>query len=182
MRVTAKFFIATLLAAGTLASAKEKAAGDKSSPPPLVRDLTTCRSIPDNNARLSCFDTAAAKLEAAYQANEIYIADKTQVRATRRKLFGLPIPDLGIFGGGDDNQSADANEVKEIETTVKAAVSTIDGWRIITAENTTWQQIDSNVLALSPKPGMKIVIRKAALGSFKMNVGGMPSIKVKRII
>jgi hypothetical protein len=182
MRKSAMTFVAALLAAATLVSAKDKGSNDKPAPPPLVRDLTACRLVSDNAARLSCFDAAAAKLEAAYQANEIYIADKTQVKATRRKLFGLPIPDLGIFGGGDDAQSADKNEVSEIETTVKAAISTPDGWRIITADESTWQQIDSNVLALSPKPGMKLIIRKAALGSFKMNVAGMPAIKVKRIL
>jgi hypothetical protein len=163
-------------------SSPVSAKAGKAPPPALVTALNVCRSLTDNVIRLACFDEASAKLDAAYQANEIYIADKSQVRDTRRKLFGLPIPNLGIFGGGDDANSADANQFNEVETSVKQAASNPEGWRIVTADDTVWQQTDTTALGLSPKPGMKIVIRKGALGSFKMNIGGMPSIKVKRII
>jgi hypothetical protein len=182
MRLSALILAGVALTSASFILAKEGKAPQKALPPALVSTLTACRAITDSAARLACFDDASAKLDAAYQANEIYIADKSQVRDTRRKLFGLPIPNLGIFGAGDDPASADTNQVNEVETSVKQATSNADGWRIVTAEDSIWQQTDSSSLGLSPKPGMKVVIRKSALGSFKMNIAGMPAIKVKRLL
>jgi hypothetical protein len=150
-------------------------------PPELYAKLSACRAIADNAQRLACFDAAAARLDAAVAANDVYMVDKAQVRQTRRTLFGLPLPNLGLFGGGDD-KDADKNEITQIDSTVKSARMNAEGWVITIAEGSTWQQTDSKPLGLSPKSGMAVIVKKGALGSYRMNVGGQPAIKVKRII
>ena len=113
--------------------------------------------------------------------NEVYMVDKQQVQKTRRTLFGLPLPNLGLFGGGDDDDDNKENQISELESTVKSASFNGEGWIITIAEGSTWQQMDFSPLALSPKPGMPVVIKRAALGTYKMSVRKQPGIKVKRI-
>ncbi|MEQ1547663.1 MAG: hypothetical protein ABL918_03325 [Chakrabartia sp.] len=159
-------------------SAKEK---EGAAPPALYVKLAACRALSDPAARLSCFDDAAAKLDAAVASKDLYMIDRAQVRETRRTLFGLSLPNLGLFGGDKDDETAAANEITQIDSTLKSVSSNANGWVITLEEGSTWQQIDGEMLALRPKPGMKIVVKKGALGSFKMAIGPQPSIKVKRI-
>ncbi len=159
-------------------SAKEK---EGATPPSLYVKLAACRSLSDPAARLSCFDDAAAKLDAAVTSKDLYMIDRAQVRETRRTLFGLSLPNLGLFGGDKDDETAAANEITQIDSTLKSVSSNANGWVITLEEGSTWQQIDGEMLALRPKPGMKIVVKKGALGSFKMAIGPQSSIKVKRI-
>jgi hypothetical protein len=152
-------------------------------PAELYAKLSACRTIADNAQRLACFDAAAAKLDAAVAANDVYMVDKAQVRQTRRTLFGLPLPDLGLFGGGGgDDKDTDKNEITQIDSTITSARMNADGWVITIAEGSAWQQTDSKPLGVRPKPGMAVVVKRAALGSYRMNIDGQAAIKVKRII
>ena len=72
--------------------------------PELFEALVQCRSITDDAARLQCFDTAAANLQAATERRDVVVVDRAQVRESRRRLFGLALPSLPIFGGGDDEE------------------------------------------------------------------------------
>lgn len=174
----AKASLALLLAiSASAAVGKEKVPPES---PALYKQLASCRTIADANARLQCFDKAAAELDSAVARNEVFMVDKQQVQKTRRTLFGLPLPNLGLFGGGDDNDNSE-NQVTELESTVKSASYNGEAWVITIVEGSTWQQTDFSPLALSPKPGMAVVIKRAALGTYKMSVRKQPAIKVKRI-
>ena len=70
--------------------------------PEVIERITACRTIAASAERLACFDREVAALEAAADAREIAVVDREQVRRTRRSLFGLRLPDLGIFGDDDD--------------------------------------------------------------------------------
>jgi hypothetical protein len=97
------------------------------------------------------------------------------VKKTRRGLFGFTLPDLGIFGGDDED------EVKSIDTTV-ASSSQVEGgrYRIAMADGSVWLQIDDRRMALSPRPGQKIQIKTASLGSYFLSLEGRPAIRVRR--
>ncbi len=170
------------LASGLMLSASPAFARDNRPPPETYQKLSACRTITDAAARLKCFDEAAAALDAAVAANDVYMMDRKQVRETRRSLFGLPIPSLGIFGGNGEPEAEDANSVRELVTTIKSASFNGEGWVITVEEGSIWRQTDGVPLALSPKPGMPATIRRAAMGSYKMNVGRQQAIKVKRVI
>ncbi|MBK8272121.1 MAG: hypothetical protein IPK89_03780 [Sphingomonadales bacterium] len=157
-------------------------AKDSSKPMPrseFLQKVVNCRAITDSTQRLACYDAEVARLDEAATKNEVYMVDKQQVQKTRRTLFGLPLPNLGLFGGGDDDN--EENQIAELESTVKSASYNGEGWVITIAEGSTWQQMDFSPLALSPKPGMPVVIKRAALGTYKMSVRKQPGIKVKRI-
>jgi hypothetical protein len=177
--------IGVLGSAVLLASTSPLMAADKSERPraEIFQRLVDCRQIADENARLACYDQQVATLELAEQRKEIFLVDKKQVQKTRRTLFGLPIPNLGLFGGGDkDDDTGQEGQLSEIEAVVKSASTNGGGWLITIDEGSAWQQIDSTPLALAPKPGMPVLIKRGALGSYKMSIRKQPPIKVKRII
>ena len=168
---------ALVLAAGA-------AAAKNSSPPiqrpPAFEALVKCRAIAEDSARLRCFDQAAAALEQAAARRDLVIVDRAQVRQTKRTLFGLELPHLSIFGGNDDDK---AEEVSQIEGVVASAQETGAGrWSVTLEEGGTWVQTDDNVIAIPPRHGTKVVIKKAALGSYMMRVGSQPGVRVRRAL
>jgi hypothetical protein len=141
----------------------------------LVIDVTSCRSTTDPTERLACYDASVSKLVQAQDTQQLVILDKTQVKETRKGLFGFTIPSLNIFGDGD-------GEFSQIESTLKSLES--DGYgkpRFVLADGAIWAQIDDSILRPGIKPGASIVIRKAAIGSFFMKINNHAAIRVKRV-
>jgi hypothetical protein len=156
------------------AFAKDKEEETKRAVP--VQQLYDCRAIADADQRLACFDRTVAALEVAEAKREVTIADKETVKKTRRGLFGFSLPRIGLFGGDDD-----AEEIKEIEAVVKSASIDRSGkYRIVMEDGAVWQQIDTTRLPREPKPGQKVKIRVAAMGSYFANVDGQRAIRMKR--
>ncbi|HEX2764507.1 MAG TPA: hypothetical protein VHM92_11795 [Allosphingosinicella sp.] len=165
---------AAILAAGAVAAKAPK----PQARPEAFEALVRCRAIADDAARLACFDTAARKLEEAANQRQLVVVDRKQIQETKRNLFGLDIPNLNPFGGG-----ADEEEVKSIEGVVATAVQEGDGrWVVVLKEGGTWAQTDNNALALRPRPGQKVKIVKASLGTYMMRVNGQPGVRAKRRI
>jgi hypothetical protein len=147
--------------------------------PEAFEALVRCRAIVDDKARLQCFDSAAQTLQQAADRKDLVVVDRKQIRETRRTLFGLDLPRLSIFGGGDGDEEAE--QVTSIESTVDAAVQDGNGrWIVKLADGSTWAQTDNNVLALRPRHGQKVKVKRAALGSYMMNVNGQPAVRAKR--
>mgnify|MGYP001610554650 CR=1 FL=1 len=159
-------------AAGVPAAAKDKV------PPPVpvqIQELYACRDIGDPSARLACFDREVGELQVADTQREISFTDKETVKKQRRGLFGFDLPDLGIFGGDDEDK------IKSIETTVTSASDIGNGsYRITMADGSVWVQIDNKRMPLAPRSGQKIVIKTAALGTYFLSLEGRPSIRVRR--
>lgn len=157
------------------AQAKDK---EPAPPPAAYQKLAACKEIADPAARLACYDREMTDFAKATSAGEIVIADKATVRETRRGLFGFTLPRINLFGGGDD----DKDEVKEIESTISSARQFGYGsWRITLPDGAVWEQTDSQRLVMDPKTGQKIRIRRAALGSYMVNVDGQPAIRMRRV-
>jgi hypothetical protein len=98
------------------------------------------------------------------------------MRNTRRTLFGLSLPRLEILG--DDAK----DEVNQIDGIIAGVGANSDGrWLLILRDGARWQQIDNRPLAFPPKAGDKVVIRRAAMGSFMMRIGSQPGIRVRRL-
>lgn len=146
--------------------------------PEVLNQLTACRSITDNSERLACYDRQVAALEAAEASREIAVVDRTQIRRTRRSLFGLSLPDLGIFGG-DEDEGEDGAAVNEINSTLTAIGTGADGrttYRL--ADNSVWVQTEGRVG--TARRGEAVRIRRGPLGSFIANVAGRPGVRVIR--
>ncbi|MGL3819968.1 hypothetical protein [Sphingopyxis sp. R3-92] len=166
-------FVMIVCAAAMPASAEDKA------PPPRpaqIQQLYDCRDIADAAARLACFDREVGELQTADTQREISFADKETIKKTRRGLFGFDLPDLGLFGGGDEEEA-----VKSVETSVASASGTSDGgYRIAMADGSVWVQIDNKRMPLAPRPGQKIEIKSASFGTYFLSLEGRPSIRVRR--
>ena len=147
--------------------------------PPALKRLVDCRAVADQQQRLACYDREVAALDAAEARKDLVVVDREQIRKTRRTLFGLPLPDLGIFG---DDAGGDEEEVTRLESKIKAAAQRPDGKWILTLETGgVWVQTDTRDLATYPRPGHDIRIRKAALGSYFANVNKQVAIRVQRL-
>jgi hypothetical protein len=134
-----------LLAAAALlalpaAAAFGQAADQAPQRPELFEALVRCRAIADDAARLQCFDGAAANLQQAAEQREIVVVDRQQVRESRRRLFGLALPRLPIFGGGDEEE----DEIDSIESQVASASQIEFGrWLVRLEDGSTWVQTDN---------------------------------------
>ena len=175
-------FAALLVALMTAASAQrgDRPASRPQAQPELFQVLVRCRAIADAAARLQCFDDASAALAQAAERRDIVVVDRGQVRESRRRLFGLALPRLPIFGGGDDDRP-DPEEITQLEGTItRASQDSYGHWVVRLQDQSLWVQTDDNVLALRPREGQPVLIRRGALGSYVMRVNGQPGIRVRR--
>jgi hypothetical protein len=148
--------------------------------PTQIDAVIRCRSIADAGQRLQCFDTAASALAQATERREIVVVDRSQVRETRRRLFGFALPDIRLFGGGDDDDH-DQDAVRELQATVTSATRDGHGhWIVTLNEGGTWSQTDNLALGIWPRRGSTVVIRRQTLGNYMMRVDGQPGIRVRR--
>ena len=143
--------------------------------PPAFKSVLDCRGVGDPQARLACFDAAAAGLAAAAAQGEIVVVDRAQAAAAHREAFGLSLPSLDFV-----TRALKPAETEQVTGVVKALRRDASGrWTFMLADGPVWRQIDGD-LAREPRAGSKVAIRRGALGSFLMNVDGQPAIKVHR--
>lgn len=170
---------ACIIGAAILYSAPVASAPNlKEGPPPAqVSALLSCRGLSDNAERLACYDRTAATLGDAVAKRDLVVFDRESVRKTKRGLFGFSIPNLGIFG--DEDESV---EVKQLDGVIAGLGHNSDGGYIFRlADGSRWTQMDSKPIALEPRGGDKVLVKKGALGSYIMSVERQPGIKVRRI-
>ena len=140
---------------------------------PLLTAVTQCRAVADPASRLACFDRSVAALDTAATNKAVVVIDQQQVRDVRRSLFGVSLPDTGLFGNG--------NDLPRIETTLaSASVDDSGRWSFVLSDGARWAQTDDYMIARRPRANDKVIIKRAALGSFRLSVGGQPGVKAKR--
>lgn len=163
---------AALLMVSMPAQAKPKAAD---APPAQIQSLLACRAVADTQQRLACFDRETAAMAQAVARKDFVMIDRDRARAAQRSLFGFSVPNFGgLLGGGD--------EVKQIEAVVASSSFNRDGgWTVRLKDGSVWTQTDSVVVPIQPVAGEKVVIRRAAFGSFFMKVGRQVGFRAKRI-
>lgn len=138
-----------------------------------IKALADCRAIADPTARLACYDRDVSALIAAQQKGDVVVADRAEIREAKKGLFGFSLPNIKLFGN---------DEVSEVETTLINAKMDANGqWQFAVESGGVWRQIDTESLVREPKPGAKIVIQRAALGSFRLKVGAAPALRVRRV-
>jgi hypothetical protein len=158
------------LAPGAVAKDKD----ENASPPPVFQAVLDCKTIADSTERLACYDRTVGTMATASDNRDLVVADRSTMKEARRGLFGLGLPKLKLFGGGE------SEDVTEIESTIAGFRSASDGLLIVTlADGARWKQTDGK--AQYPKAGDKVRIRKAALGSFIANINDKVGFKVIRL-
>lgn len=161
------FFWGPILVIGAAASAQPRQ-------PSEVGGLTTCRTIKASADRLACYDEAVAQLQQSISTRKIVILDRDEVRRTRRSLFGLTVSDIPFLGRDGDGDI-------EINTTIAAARPLQEGkWQLRLAEGGVWNMLETRGYAAPPRAGQSVRIRKAAMGSYLMNIANQRAIRVRR--
>jgi hypothetical protein len=159
-----------------LAAALSGSATPQTSPqadPQGLRALAACR--------LACYDREALAIQEALVKGDLIALDREEVRKTRRSLFGFSLPATRLFSNDGGREEADKETVDNLSAVIKSARQLPRGrWTIELEEGGTWTQIDDRKLAIYPRPGHKIEIRRAALGSYLANVNGQIAIRVRR--
>lgn len=167
--------VAPLLIAAP-AVAQQKAPDPGQERPATLRDLVQCRAIGPAEARLACFDAAAARLDDAEKTGEVVVLDRSQVRTAKREAFGFSIPSFDLF---DRDERQRAEEVDSIESTIASAYRGQRGWVVTLANRQVWSQTDNRRI-LRAKPGDKVEIRRGLVGSFFMRLGDQPGVRAER--
>jgi hypothetical protein len=142
--------------------------------PRSVQSLLDCRAIADSAQRLACYDKATASVAEAIGRKDLVLIDRERATAAKRSLFGFSVPDFaGLLGGG---------EIKEIAGTVSGFTNNADGGLTIKlADGSVWTQTDDTPVALPPRRGDKVVVKRGALGSYFLRLGNQPGFRVRRI-
>lgn len=162
-----------LLAAGASARAAAQTAGQPASP--YAAALESCQRITDDTQRLRCFDESVARLLEAQRSGELSLIGRSQAREARRSLFGFSVPKLPFLGGGDEG------ETNELTATVQAVRSQPDGrYRIRLQDGAVWETVERPRQGQEPRRGSTVRIRKAALGSYLMNIDGNRAVRARR--
>jgi hypothetical protein len=170
MRKLTIFAAVAFIAGGGLAWAKPMPAGN----PRSVQSLLDCRAIADSAQRLACYDKAAGTIAEAISKKDLVLIDKERATAAKRSLFGFSVPDFaGLLGGGD---------IQQIEGTVTGVGNNSDGgWTIRMSDGSLWTQTDDTPVALPPRHGDKVIVKRGTLGSYFLRLGNQPGFKVRRI-
>lgn len=145
--------------------------------PSAYEAVIACRDVTDSAARLACFDKSVTVLDQAKQDEDLVIVSREEVRKTRRGLFGLSLPSLRLFGGGNGDDKEEA--ITEIDSTIASISRGQSGYVFVLEEGAVWVQTDRSYIN-KPKEGMPIHIERAAMGSYFARVNDGVAIRVKR--
>jgi hypothetical protein len=147
------------------------------SPAATVAAISACRAIAASDARLACFDKAAAALDTAIQTHDVTVLDKQQVATTKRSLFGFTIPNIALFNSG---KGEDAPENTELDSVITAVRDLGYGHFDITiTEDAVWRNADA--MDFGPKVGMKIHIKKGLAGNYFLHMGNERTVRGSRV-
>jgi hypothetical protein len=138
--------------------------------------ILDCRPLTDTAARLACYDAAATSLDVAEKKGDIVVVDREQAATARKQAFGFSLPSLTLFDRG-----LAPEEAERLTATLTDARRGADGRWVLTLEDgAVWRQIDDQSLLRNPKAGSQVKIRKAAMGSFFINIDGQVAMRASR--
>jgi hypothetical protein len=145
---------------------------------PLAK-VYACAGIPGAQERLACFDAAVAGLKKDEAGGEVAVLSREQIRDAEEKAFGV-VGGVSISGLASTGKAAPEKAPDRITLAIKSIQPGADGKLRFYMENgQLWRQTDEERLRVGDGP-WTAEIRKAALGTFLMNVNGQRAIRVKR--
>lgn len=143
----------------------------------VVDAVIRCRALPGDKERLRCFDAAVRAFDGAIAARSVVVVDSAKIEQDRRARFGerrraAELPTL---------QDQAGNKLESLTSTISQVARSGDGgWIFTLADGSRWQQTDGQGFAVAPRTGDKVVVKRAALGTYKLGVGRQPAVRVRR--
>lgn len=144
--------------------------------------IYACSSISSDAERLACYDEAVSRFRDAETSGEVTTIRRSDLVKLNRDSFGLSLPSiprniLPRFGNGD---SSELDVI--VEPVEKVERLRYDNLRIVLENGQIWEQTDSKQININKRQGVESAeIKRAALGSFKMQLDGGRSFRAKRI-
>jgi hypothetical protein len=167
-----------LAATAGIANAQERRELDPKATPQVVERLFACREIAEPTERLACFDREVAVVEQATSSDDLVIADREQISEARKGLFGFSIPKLRLFDRGSEKDEA----LDQIEGVIASTRLSANGKLVVILEDgARWIQTDDTPIPGTVRPGDRIVIKRAAIGSFFARIGTKRSFRTQRL-
>lgn len=168
---------AIALALLAVAGAPAALAQSKTERAAIVQKLVDCRKLTDDAARLACYDQATTALDQAEAKGDVVIVDREQARKVRKQAFGFSLPSISMFEKGEAKE-----EIDTFDGVVSAARQDGSGrWVVKLEDGAVWTSVGAEELFKTPRPGMKVRIKKAALGSFMMIIDNQGGFKARRV-
>ncbi|MFM8820608.1 MAG: hypothetical protein ACKOD3_08740 [Phenylobacterium sp.] len=177
-----------ILSLALLAGLVSGSASAEAAPPSgALERLLSCRALKDGPERLACFDRESAVLAEAEAGGAVVVMDRAKVEAVRRQAFGFTLPSLEALlprtrpGPGTRSGREPETALTQIESVVANARVSRDGkWVLSLEDGAVWRQTDTESLLRDPRPGSRVVIKAAAMGSFLLSVDGQRSFRARR--
>ena len=145
---------------------------------PLVEALARCKAQTEDAARLRCYDAAAGALTAAAAKGDVVVVDQQDLKTARRSLFGFSVPKLPFFGGDKSGQEAP----DEITASINSVRPLGNGkWQLRLEDGALWETTEASSFIRDPKAGNPVMIKRGALGSYMMRIGGQRALRAKRV-
>lgn len=143
----------------------------------VVQKLVDCRKLADGAQRLACYDAATAAFDQAEAKGDVVVVDREQARQVRRQAFGFQLPSISIFEKGETTEDLENTD----GVLATARQDSAGRWTIRLEDGAVWASNGPEQLFKTPKPGMKVRIRKASLGSYLMMIDGQGGFKARRV-
>ena len=139
--------------------------------------LKACQVVTDDSERLACFDAAVGNIVTASDEGDVQVVDREDVRQTRRSLFGFNLPNLDIFGSGEEE------EEDELFTTTIVSARYLSGRkaRFTTAEGAVWEMKNIPRRLRRIQEGDSVEFKPGALGYFFIRINGQMGVKGRRV-
>ncbi|MCF6292789.1 MAG: hypothetical protein L3J04_05280 [Robiginitomaculum sp.] len=171
-----------------------------------LKDIYACMGITVDSERLSCFDAAVQQVKSAEASGEILTMNSGSVRKLKREAFGFDLPSLSIFrlpsfpklNSGSNDLALVSNEQDGAEVVAKNKEGAITKVRLVIDRyklrnngkyrfyldnGQVWEQSNSGKVFISKSsPQLTAEIRRAAMGSYLMQINGKgKAIRVRRV-
>ena len=168
--------IATFYSVLLLLCSRPAYADEKPATPAAITRLAACRAISDDPARLACFDREVMAFDTAVREHRVAVVDQADIRKTRRTLFGIAVPSIALF------DKTGEPEPKEVVAQITSTRQGEGGRILFTLEDgAVWAQTDDYPVFFSVKPGQKVTLKRAALGSYFADFEKAVTVRAKRI-
>lgn len=172
------------IAPSALAAQDAPAAARSAPTPDFLDELRRCQLLGDDSERLACFDAKVAAIVAANDAGEVRVIDREDVVQTRRSLFGLNVPEVGVLEKTEQEREQEKREGKDglFETTITGVrYQSSTRAQITTAEGAVWEMSNIPSRLRRIESGAVAVFKPASLGYYFIRIDGQLGVKGRRI-
>ena len=173
-----------LTGAATFCSA---ASAQNAAQPEELKAVYACKTKPDPNERLACFDAAIGNFETAEKSGNIVTFDAKDNEKEKRGLFGRKKKkDKAVTRNKIDGNDVFGDNLKKVSLEIsRTKAFGRQKIRFYLENGQVWEQTQDEIIRVPKVKDGKLNIaniRKASFGSFMLNVNGKgKAVRVKRV-